>query len=140
MKSNSMESTNQPISRLKGIMGSKCPHCRTGNMFPHSAFHPVKFHKTNSECPHCDFHFEVEPGFWTGAMYVSYGINTAVLLIGVLIVMMLFPEWSGWLQLGVVIVPLLLIFPFNFRISRVLYLYFFGSVTFDPKAGLNGNS
>ena len=124
----------QPISRFKGIVQQKCPQCRTGRMFKHPTWHPLKFSQMYADCPHCELHFEVEPGFWYGAMYVSYAINTAILMVAALIVLFGFPEWSGWTQVAVVVTPLLLIFPINFRISRVIYLYLFGSVKYDPKA------
>lgn len=124
----------QPISMVQGIVQQKCPRCRTGKMFKYPTWSPVKFHRMHPECPHCDFHFEIEPGFWYGAMYVSYAINTAVLMVMALSVLFGFPEWSGWTQVGVVIIPMLSLIPINFRISRVIYLYLFGSVKYDPKA------
>ena len=134
MKSESTFPKYQPQTKFQGIVKQKCPRCRTGNMFSHHSYHPTKFHKMHTDCPHCDFHFEVEPGFWYGAMYVSYAINTGVLMVMVLFTLFQFPEWSGWLQVVVCLIPLLLIFPVNFRLSRVIYLYFFGSVKYDPKA------
>ena len=32
----------------------------------------------HQDCPHCGFHFEIEPGFFWGAMYISYAFSVAV--------------------------------------------------------------
>ena len=31
----------------------------------------------HEDCPHCGHHFEKEPGFFLGAMYVSYALTIA---------------------------------------------------------------
>ena len=31
----------------------------------------------HNQCPHCDLTFEIEPGYFYAAMYVSYALNVA---------------------------------------------------------------
>ena len=33
--------------------------------------------KIHEHCPHCNLHFEIEPGYFYAAMYVSYALNVA---------------------------------------------------------------
>ena len=83
----------------------------------------------NTACPTCGLVFEREPGYFTGAMLVSYAL--AVPVLGAIVI--------GLMTLGGLdAVPALLIgdtaylalVPFIFRYSRVLWLHFDWS--FDP--------
>lgn len=120
-------------SEFSAIIEAKCPQCRQGNLFPHSPFSLSKFDKMNSHCPECNFKFEVEPGFFIGAMYVSYAIVIALMFAtgGVLYIFLDNPpNWVYYLTFPLIITLLL---PFIFRYSRVLYLYAFGRVAYKEK-------
>lgn len=76
------------------------------------------------DCPNCQFHFEIEVGFFYGAMYAAYGFTV---LFGILTVMVLF--FSGikaafWYFLCTPIV-ILLTTPISFRLSRSLWVHLF---------------
>ncbi|MDQ4141430.1 MAG: hypothetical protein M3142_13045 [Bacteroidota bacterium] len=55
-------------SAIKAILQAKCPRCRRGNMFSHSALHLTKFDKMPECCPVCQLRYEIEVGFYWGAM------------------------------------------------------------------------
>ncbi len=59
----------------------KCPRCQSGKIFKSSAVNLRKFTDMNADCPVCGLHFEIEPGFFWGAMYVSYTITTGMMLV-----------------------------------------------------------
>jgi hypothetical protein len=85
----------------------------------------------NERCPHCDIRLEPEPGFYQGAMYVSYGFTVMVMvIIGVLLYYTLNP--SDWTYVGTVIGVMLLLVPLNYRYSRILFLYAFGGIKYNP--------
>jgi uncharacterized protein (DUF983 family) len=65
-------------SGLSAVWNCKCPRCWKGDVFAHSVFNYLKFNKTNSTCSHCGIAFEPEPGFYYGAMFVSYAITVAL--------------------------------------------------------------
>ena len=77
----------------------------------------------HEDCPHCGYHFEKEPGFFVGAMYVSYALTLAESFT-VYLLIRYFTTAPGLLLLIVVSVvgPLTLI---NFRYSRILWMYAF---------------
>jgi uncharacterized protein (DUF983 family) len=82
-------------------------------------------------CSECGQSFEPEPGFYTGAMYVNYGFT--VILTGVMfLVLEIILKVSAYVFFSVYIATLLLIGPFMFRYSRVIYLYLF--VHYDEEA------
>ena len=118
------------ISKLEAIRELKCPRCRKGDMFLFPATNYRKFHKMSERCPVCDLKFEIEPGFFYGAMYFSYAFTIA-LMIGVsLILYVILGEIKVGIMTLVVTLLILVLLPFIFRYSRVLFLYWFGSVSY----------
>ncbi len=85
----------------------------------------------NERCPHCEIRLEPEPGFYQGAMYVSYGFT--VMFMGIVsAVLYLTGDPSEWIYIGTVIAIMILVAPLNYRFSRILYLYWFGGIKYDP--------
>ncbi len=84
------------------------------------------------QCPHCGVRLEPEPGFYQGAMYVGYGISVAF-IVAIGLVLYVAGNPSEWVYIGVVMMFMLLVAPLNFRYSRIIYLYLFGGIKFDPR-------
>jgi hypothetical protein len=78
----------------------------------------------NERCPVCELQFEREPGYFMGAMYISYGMSI-VLILGIMLVIHLLWEALdlGWAVLlaGALYVPVV---PIAWRYSRILWMYF----------------
>ncbi len=70
---------------------------------------------------------EPEPGFYQGAMYVGYAFSVAI-VVAVSLLVKIVDINSPWVSIGIVSVITLLLVPFNFRYSRVLFLYMFGGL------------
>ena len=114
------------------LLSGKCPRCRQGDMFAYPVTNLSKFNKMNEACPHCHVRLEPEPGFYQGAMYVGYAFTLAVTLIVGLILYFL-GDPSEWVYIGTVIGIMLVLVPLNYRFSRIVYLYTFGGIRYDPK-------
>ena len=83
-------------------------------------------------CSVCGLTFEVEPGFFWGAMYVSYGITTGMMLvIGVLVYTFSNHEARFWGYIIPIFLAMFSSIPFTYRYSRVLMLYYFSPVRFN---------
>jgi uncharacterized protein (DUF983 family) len=103
------------------MLHAKCPRCRRGDMFNGGTY---SFGKVNLNCPHCNFYFEIEPGYFYAAMYVSYAMNVAEAVALALATRVITQNTtSPWLYLGVIFGGCLLLSPLNFRYSRVILLY-----------------
>ncbi|MBU6274968.1 MAG: DUF983 domain-containing protein, partial [Bacteroidetes bacterium] len=50
----------------------------------------------HDDCPHCGFHFEIEPGFFWGAMYISYAFSVAVSVIFGVATYVVFDDPALW--------------------------------------------
>jgi uncharacterized protein (DUF983 family) len=64
-------------SALVGILRQRCPRCRAGRIFRGSIVRG--FPKMYERCEICNLKFEREPGYFLGAMYVSYGLALATI-------------------------------------------------------------
>ncbi|WP_436516675.1 DUF983 domain-containing protein [Ekhidna sp. To15] len=78
---------------------------------------------THEKCPNCQLRYEKEPGNFYGAMYVSYGFSTGIFLVTAFILYYFFNDPSLNVYLITILVVALLLFPLNFRYSRVVFLY-----------------
>lgn len=111
------------ISRLKAVLRSKCPRCRRGDIFQ-GPMYTFRGQRTNKVCSHCAFHFEIEPGYFYAAMYVSYAMNVAeIVCVGLLTFYSSGESESPWLYLVTIMAGVLFFSPFNYRYSRVILLH-----------------
>jgi uncharacterized protein (DUF983 family) len=113
-------------TKLYSVISGTCPRCHQGQLFINK--NPYKldgWDKMHADCQVCGLHFEREPGFFQGAMYVSYAFGVA-LSVGIVSLNLLF----GFNPLYYIIsntITLLLLAPILFRWSRSLYLNIFVS-------------
>jgi hypothetical protein len=92
---------------------------------------------TLENCPVCGLHYESEPGFFQGAMYVGYGFSVATVIACGIAVYVLGRNPEAWVYIVTTVVATLLLAPLNFRYSRVLMLYLFGGFKYDPTVAKN---
>ncbi len=119
-------------SKGLAILKAKCPQCQSGKMFKKSALKLNGFTEMFDTCNVCGLTFEVEPGFFWGAMYVSYGITTGMMLvIGVLVYTISNHEARFWGYIVPIFLAMFSSIPFTYRYSRVLMLYYFSPVRFN---------
>lgn len=117
-------------SKFMAMSKGLCPQCREGKMFKYPLRKISKFAEMNENCPVCGLKFEVEPGFWYGAMFVSYA-NTILLLVIMGIGMFyLFNDPPTLYYIVAITIVSILFVPFNFRISRSVFLHLFGFVEY----------
>lgn len=105
------------------MLHAKCPKCRRGNMFKGNmySFGGNTMHET---CPRCGLHFEIEPGYFYAAMYVSYAFNVAqAVTIAMATYTLTGNMESPWLYLALILGGCFLLAPFNYRYSRIILLY-----------------
>lgn len=121
------------FEKIKALIDCKCPHCRIGKVFMGS---PYSFRKrrTNEVCSHCGFFFEIEPGYFYIAMYISYFMIIAE---GGLTAWLLFEisrSESIGLYLTAILSVTLFLSPINFRYSRLILLYYLSpKIKYDPR-------
>jgi uncharacterized protein (DUF983 family) len=112
---------------ISSVVKNKCPNCLEENFFvSNSIFNLRTFDTMNKSCPKCEMDFRQEPGFYFGAAIMSYGIQAALLLISYLLFQVLI-ELPFWYFFGTFSILLILLMPFTFRISRLLWINMLGT-------------
>ena len=114
-------------SLLTAIGQGRCPRCRKGFIFKYPLAQFRKFSEMNASCSSCEASFEPEPGFYFGAMYVSYGF-TIVLFISIWAVLRFFFNPSDLVYFVTIVAAAAVSTPISFRYSRILFLYWFGGL------------
>nr|WP_282080435.1 DUF983 domain-containing protein [Aquimarina algiphila] len=63
-------------SKLYSILTGSCPVCQSESMYvDKNPYHLNDVFKMNKKCSHCQTRYKIEPSFFFGAMYVSYGLG-----------------------------------------------------------------
>ncbi len=120
-------------SKLNSILTGSCPKCQNESMYlDKNLLHLTKVLKMNENCSHCGLKYQLEPSFFYGAMYVSYGLNVAVGIAAFIVSFIFFGATIEQSFLAIVI-TLIVLFPFVLRLARNLYINMF--VSYDPKVG-----
>jgi len=118
---------------ISSILLGKCPRCRKGNLFvDKNPYHFKNLSKMHATCPCCQMATEPEPGFYYGAMYVSYGLGVSVFIANFILLVLVFPV-PDFVFIATNTLLLLSLWPFIFRIARMVYLNLFEK--YDPHAG-----
>lgn len=99
-----------------------CPQCKSEKIFQ-TPFRilPFSFAKMHDDCPKCHHHYETEPGFFIGAMYMSYALTVAQL--GIIYVLLTLTELTVDEQAIIMLVVVFTSAFFNYRYSRILWIY-----------------
>jgi uncharacterized protein (DUF983 family) len=117
-------------SKLNSILTGSCPKCQNESMYEdQNPLHLGKVLKMNETCSHCGLRYQIEPSFFYGSMYVSYGLNVAVGIAAFIISYVFFGS-SIKESFFAIIISLVLLFPWVLRWSRNIYINFF--VSYDP--------
>lgn len=117
----------------QALLGGKCPRCREGNLFRYSLLNIPKLNSTFSQCEKCSLVYEREPGFFYGAMYISYAFSVGIMLVTSFITFISFDNPPASYYIIAVTCISIVLYPVNFRYSRVIFLYLFGGIKYQPQ-------
>ena len=118
--------------KINSILQGTCPRCHQESMYcSKNLFNFSTLLKMNNNCSRCKLQYQLEPSFFYGAMYVSYGLNVT-LMVGVFIIcFFIFNAGVGIIFLAI-IVSLVMLFPYIMRLSRNIYINIF--VSYDESS------
>lgn len=118
------ENKGLQVNLITRILKEKCPHCGKGNVYEKKKqFFELPIMK--ERCDACNYYFDREPGYFLGAMYISYGL---AVLQGVLTFLLLYFFFPTIPTIWVVLIILGIIFLFslkNYKLSRIIYIHIF---------------
>ena len=117
-------------SKLNSILTGTCPKCQNESMYldknPFNLMNTLKMHE---KCSHCGLTYQIEPSFFYGAMYVSYGLNVAT-GVAAFIISYVILGTSLKTAFVAIIIALIILFPYVLRWARNIYINMF--VSYDP--------
>ena len=117
------------MSFLKSFSGLKCPRCRKGDLFVKKGL--FRFTNTldmHDNCSSCGLKYDLENGFWLGAMWISYPLVVALEL--PFLFLALFADGiMTWVYFCLMIIAFAVFLPFILRVGRALWIYV--NVPFD---------
>lgn len=119
-----------PTSPTLALLSLRCPHCHEGRLFTHSAFNLAHFTDMPAHCEVCAVPLEPEPGFYWGAMFISYAFNVATVLTVGALLYFFGGDPAVWVYVLTVAGAALALAPAALRYSRALMLYWFGGARY----------
>lgn len=122
-------------SKLYSILTGSCPKCHEESMYQEkNPYILSKIFKMHETCSHCGTKYKIEPSFFFGAMYVSYGVGIAF-GVAAFIISYLFIGTGLKTAFISIIATLIVFMPFIMRVSRNIWINFF--ISYDKDAVSN---
>ena len=117
-------------SKLYSILRLKCPQCHQGAFLEGHPYNLSKMNRVRSSCPECGLNYKIEPSFYYGSMYVSYGVGVAVGIAVFLLIRIFGLELSTGETFAAIVAALVLLMPWIGAVSKVIWANFF--FKYDP--------
>jgi hypothetical protein len=115
--------------KIAAIAQNKCPRCHEGDMFK-TPITGGKIYDMYENCTECGQLFEIEPGFYWGAMYIGYGLSGGYMLT-VVTALIVGLGWSTEAAFLVAILGGVVILPVIARLARSIWIHIY--VGYDPE-------
>lgn len=112
-------------SKVYSILTGTCPNCHKESMYErNNPYILSKLFSMKPFCSHCKTVYNIEPSFFYGAMYVSYGLGVA-LSVASYVICVLFLNLSLKTQFITIIGALIVFCPVLIRLSRNIWINIF---------------
>lgn len=113
-------------SGIENICHGTCPSCSKGKIFEKKGLlYKMRMPKMYENCTVCGYKFEKEPGYFFGAMYVSYMLTVAQ-AVGLYMILVHIFQFDDNFQIFLMIAAGMIgLSFFNMRISRIIWIHLF---------------
>ena len=119
-------------TKLYSILKMRCPKCQEGKFLVTHPYNFANMGEIYSHCPNCGLDYMPEPGFYYGAMYVSYGLSVAVFVTIWASCNWFFDNVGVWTQITLVLIALIGLGPYLYSLSKIIWANFF--IKYDKNA------
>ncbi len=118
------QTSNSKENLFFSILNEMCPNCRKS-----AVYYPTKsiFHtpEMKVKCDNCNYKFDREPGYFLGAMYISYAIAVFLGITTFVLLYFLFPNLSfNWI-ITILAFVMIIAAKKNYKLSRIIYIHIF---------------
>jgi len=112
-------------TKLYSIATGTCPKCQNEKMYVNpNPYNLADVFEMHENCGKCGFKYKIEPSFFFGAMYVSYGVGIAFGVAAFVISHFVF-QANLKISFGAIIGALVIFMPVIMRLSRNIWINFF---------------
>ena len=114
-------------SKLYGIITGVCPRCHEESMYVNKNPYAVtELFEMHENCSNCNTKYKIEPSFFYGSMYVSYGVGIAFAVAAFVISYVIL---KSTLTVGFIsiVAAMFVLYPIIIRISRNIWINLFMS-------------
>ncbi len=112
-------------TKLYSIFTGTCPVCQEESMYQEKNPYKLnKIYEMKENCSNCGTKYKIEPSFFYGAMYVSYGLGVAI-AVASFIIAHYFIGLSKLNSFFAIIGVLVVTMPLNMRMARNIWINFF---------------
>ena len=120
-------------NKIYSILFGACPKCHQESMYvDKNPYHITDVLKIHDHCSHCNTKYRMEPSFFYGSMYVSYGVGIAF-AISTFIVSFVILNSSLVTAFIAIVVTLITFMPIIMRLSRNIWINLF--MNYDKEIG-----
>ena len=116
-------------TKFFSILKMRCPKCNKGRFYESHPYNLKKIGEVKKECNNCNLKYDMEPGFFQGSYYVSYGLGVALFVAIFILKMLILPDLAYLSTLILMVVVLLILAPLLFALSKIIWINLF--VPFD---------
>ena len=114
-------------SKLYSIFTGSCPKCHQESMYTNPNPYVLnKLFSMHERCKHCNTKYQIEPSFFYGSMYVSYGVGIAF-AVAAFVISYLFLGSTLNTAFIAIILALIVFYPVIVRLSRNIWINIFMS-------------
>lgn len=119
-------------NKLYSILTGSCPKCHEESMYLNNNPYAIsQIFKMHERCSHCGTKYKIEPSFFYGSMYVSYGVGIAF-AVAAFVIAYLFIGTSLVNTFIAIVLTMVVFMPFIIRLSRNIWINIF--VKYEPKS------
>lgn len=113
-------------SKLYSILNRKCPHCHEGEFFKNNnPYNLNHMSATYENCTVCGRKLYIEPGFYYGALYVTYVLGVAHFVTIWVASAVLNIQYEFWSFVAFIGLSILLMTPLYHAISKIIWANMF---------------
>lgn len=112
-------------NKMYSVLTGSCPKCHQESMYQNkNPYVLTETLKMNDRCSHCQTKYKIEPSFFYGSMYVSYGVGIVFAFIAFIISYFIFNGGRNAAFLSIII-TMVLSLPIILRLSRNIWINLF---------------
>ena len=103
----------------------KCPKCQEGDFFISHPYNLKRIGDIHQKCSSCNEKYTKEPGFYFGAMFISYGITVGMFLAIWSAFVIFYQSYTPFHLVITFVITVILLCPYLYALSKIIWANLF---------------